>query len=434
MKERVFRDLDALVPSFDGVATDWEDVLRRAGTDGSRHRLRPLPLRREWPPRRRTAVIAIAAALVIAIAAPAFGLHQVVIDWVEAEPAPERVQIRFDQLGVAAPLGMDPEVIPGSARKVIQRRIGGRLRTLWVAPTRKGGFCAEWTGLFSGCVANPGRLVARPARPGDLNAALLGVTWWPDEHGVLQQLGGHLHARATERLTVEFADGESAQIDVVWVSPPIDAGFYVYEVPQEHRRIGHQVTAIVATDAEGDVLARQVFELTPPEEIMRRHRLPDGQLADLPAKAIVERARRIIDFKAQNGGRVTLWVVPARDGGRCYVHNRFGGCTGHELDVPMAAGVLGGPTVLFSGPVRDDVALVELRYEDGAVERLRPVEGFVLHEIDPRHYERGHRLELVIARDARGRALHRHVSRTDHPGVYPCSEPVDIGRGVMACP
>ena len=54
--------------------------------------------------------------------------------------------------------------------------------------------------------------------------------------------------------------------------------------------------------------------------------------------------------------------------------------------------------VLLAGQVREDVATYELRYEDGAVERLHPVEGYILHEIPSSHYVRGHRLELVIAR------------------------------------
>lgn len=152
---------------------------------------------------------------------------------------------------------------------------------------------------------------------------------------------------------------------------------------------------------------------------------------------MAERARRVIDFRAENGTHVTLWVIPTRDGGRCYVYNRGSGCPPAEYrqEIPMAAGLAsGGRPVLFQGQVTDDVETVELRFEDGTVERLCPVEGFVLREIRSEHYERGHRLELALALGGDGEVLQRHPFRTDAPGVYPCEEPVDIGYGVRACP
>ncbi len=102
---------------------------------------------------------------------------------------------------------------------------------------------------------------------------------------------------------------------------------------------------------------------------------------------------------------------------------------------PLGAGVHGGSKhVLLAGLVRADVAIYELRYENGEVERVEPVESFVLHQITPRHYARGHRLELIRALDRNGAVLARQTIRTDAPGVYPCEKPVDIGHGVRACP
>ena len=50
------------------------------------------------------------------------------------------------------------------------------------------------------------------------------------------------------------------------------------------------VTAVVATDADGDVLARQVFRLTPPDEVRRPVRLPDGQLAHRRSRGLKNQA------------------------------------------------------------------------------------------------------------------------------------------------
>ena len=80
------------------------------------------------------------------------------------------------------------------------------------------------------------------------------------------------------------------------------------------------------------------------------------------------------------------------------------------------------------------VASVELRYEDGSSERIRPTDGFVLTEVRAAHYPRGHRLALAIAYDRDGRELQRQTFDTRSTGTYPCEKPVDIGKGVMSCP
>ncbi len=102
---------------------------------------------------------------------------------------------------------------------------------------------------------------------------------------------------------------------------------------------------------------------------------------------------------------------------------------------PLVAGIGGGERpVILSAQVTGDVAFLVLEYEDGTVERLEPVEGFVLREIASAHYSRGHRLVLVRALDPDGKELARQAFRPDSAGTYPCDEPVDIGRGVKACP
>jgi hypothetical protein len=402
---------------------DWLDVRRRA----RRMRVRGAAL---------LAAAVVAAALVTA---PALGLHRIVVDWFEAEPAPGRTQLQFLQLGVGAPPGMDPSVVPNSARKVTELEHDGKVGVLWVAPTKRGGFCVSWTAFFGGgCVSDRASLPTHVVRyRDDVKPILLGlsVSGDPTDGGIVQSFNGSLLEPKTERLVASYADGEEAEVPVVWVTPPIDAGFYAYWIPKEHRRPGRQVTALTALDEADRILARQTFQLTPPQEVERPVRLPDGQTAFLPRKAIVERARKLIDFEAETGTRVTLWVIPTTDGGRCHVFNRGYGCPppGSEAH-PLGAALLGGgEPVLIGGEVSPEVAVYELRYQDGNVERVRPVEGFVLHEIPVSHYPRGNRLELVRALDRDGKEVARHAV-FDGSGVYPCKKPVDIGHGVMACP
>jgi hypothetical protein len=419
--EHLGRRLRALAP--DAGEGDWRDVKRRA------RRGVYVPL----------LAAAAAVAVAVGVAAPALGLHRTVLDWFSAEPAPERVQLEFARLGVGAPPGMAPGVIPNSARKVMEVRQDDKEHVLWVAPTAAGGFCYRWTGLFGGCRSErmPPPVRPRPRPTSDVEPFLLGVTWTSGGDGIATNIGGNVIAQKAERLVVDYADGAQTDVPVVWVSPPIDAGFFLFFVPEAHRVRGAQVTALTAVDADGEVVARQTFRLVRPEDVERPVELPDGNMVSLPPRADVERARKLFDFDAEDGTRVWLWVVPTKDGGRCWAFNRGGGCppASYEQEIPMAAGLASGASpVLFNGQVTDEVVAVELRYEDGAVERLQPVEGFVLHEIGSAHYERGHRLETALALSADGEVLIRQPFRTDSPGVYPCEQPVDIGHGVRSCP
>lgn len=404
--------------TFPADGADWDDVVRRARRAG----------------RKRIVGVAAVALAAVAVATPALGLQRVVIEWFEAEPAPERVQLDFAQLGVGAPEGMDPGVVPGSARRVTAIHHEGKTHVLWVAPTQAGGFCFSWTGLHGGCVKDRVE-PAVPVRSGDLHPFLLGASSSPDEKGIVQWVSGHLLATAAERLVAEYADGARAEIPLFWVSPPIDAGFYLYSIPPAHRSLGSHVTALVAEGPDGAVLARQTFRLTPRGERPVLRRLPDGTVVRLQERAIVEQARRLIDFRAANGSRQTLWVMPASDGGTCVASKRWSGCFPKDVaPPPLATALAGGETVLLQGRVGSEVAVIEVRYEDGNVERIEPVEGFVLHEIPPRHYAPGHRLELEIAYDRDGNELARKTWRPNSPGLYPCDEPVDQGYGVKMCP
>jgi hypothetical protein len=426
--------------------TDVEQVLRGAGAgfqpnDETSQRARTralaaLPKPTAGRRRSRTLVFALAAAVVaLIVGGAAFAVERVVVPWFDAEPAPERVQLSFARLDVGATPDMESGVLAGAARRVTAVEIAGRWRVLWVAPTKAGGFCETWTNLFAGCTRD--REPPRRLREGrDVHTFELGVTQSQNARGIVTMISGRLLATETERLELRYADGETTELRVVWVSPPIDAGFYLYEVPESHRRVGHQVSELVALDGGGDVIARQTFPLPPASEVEHPVRLPDGELVSLPEKAIVSRARKVIERTAWDRTRLWLWVMPTRDGGECFVSNRMGGCPprDYELEIPMAAGIAGGDLVLFEGQVRSEVALVELHYEDGVVERLRPVEGFILHDIPKRQYERGHRLALAVALGDGGTVLDRDRYRPDSPGVYPCAQPVDIGHGVKACP
>jgi hypothetical protein len=232
---------------------------------------------------------------------------------------------------------------------------------------------------------------------------------------------------------LDFADGHHVRLR------PDRDGFLLYRVAAPASSRSGQPWSYTVDAAGGKRLLHSDLSLpslTPAATERRLVRLPDGQSGFLPRNAIVPKARRLIDFRAEEGTRVTLWIIPTRDGGRCYVFDRGDGCAPPGSHAPpLGAGIHGGESpVLLAGQVREDVATYELRYEDGAVERLHPVEGFILHEIPSSHYARGHRLEFVIARASDGHVITQQAIDARAAGVYPCEKPVDIGRGVKACP
>jgi hypothetical protein len=399
---------------------EWRQISRRA--------------RRVSP---RAAMLIVGVVAVIALSAPALGWHRTVINWLDADGAPRKVQLEFAQLGVGAPPGYELGIEHEQARTVTSVTHAGKTYVLSVAPTKGGGFCFWWKGSTTSCRQErtpPPDFRERSSR--DLHSFRLGATWMPDEQGVIQSAAGSLIGSDAEHLFAIYADGDRVEIPVTWVSEPIDAGFYFYFTPAEHLRAGKHMTALEAATSSGEIVGRQTVELTPANEILRSVRLPDGIDAMLPAKAIVSKAVKLIDFPASNGRRVTLWEMPSTDGGVCFATKRSSGCPPGPHEVPMdGPGLAGGSVpVLVETRTRADVAEVALRFEDGTEKRIRPIKGYVLTELPPRNYARGHRLVQVIALGADGVVLAKHPVNPASKGLYPCEHPVDRGYGVTMCP
>ena len=101
----------------------------------------------------------------------------------------------------------------------------------------------------------------------------------------------------------------------------------------------------------------------------------------------------------------------------------------------MADGLsIGGRRVLYWAQLKPVVAEVELSYQDGTVEHLKPIEGFILHEVGPSHYAPGHRLKTAVGLDAQAAVVASHPFTPNAHGTYPCEKPVARGYGVKSCP
>jgi hypothetical protein len=225
---------------------DWAGVRRRA---------RQLVARRRALRLGATALVGLAAVLAVT---PALGLQgRVERLFSSGKPAPQGVIEDFAQLNVAAPPGMAPGVIAGQAREVLEVPLStGESAVLRVAPTRAGGFCLD---LSTSGPAGAGGGGCDSRRSLQLNPGLSIPGPFSPDGRVLQPpvvLDGDTLSRGAATVEIRFEDGEVASAPVTWVSAPLDAGFFVYEVPKNHWSTGHRPSALIVHDAGGRDLSR----------------------------------------------------------------------------------------------------------------------------------------------------------------------------------
>jgi hypothetical protein len=271
----LFRALNELVDECSDAHGDWEDVVRRANigvgptTAGAEVLEARWWWRRRWlTPRRLVLAVLVAVLLATLFATPAFGLLRNLVERIDlpftGKTAPLVVKRNFDDFfSVGAPPGMDPRAISSETRRVFLFHASGSEHVLYVAPTRGGGFCELFTDGFGGC--RPVRTPPTdypPPRPGEVNPFLLSLTVQTEgakpEHAIL--LGGDILAENAAHLTVEYEDGSSSRIPFVFVSKPIDAGFFFFEIPHGHVEPGTRASAVTVRGADGEVLAREPIE------------------------------------------------------------------------------------------------------------------------------------------------------------------------------
>ena len=258
----LFGAIGELVPPATGVFGDWDDVLRRAGIEtrlAAPVRL-AAPRRRRVTRRRVVVALLVVALLGALVATPAFGIRRFLFGLVgrtdvpfTGKTAPYEVKREFFDLSLGAPPGMAPQAIESQARRVGVFHVFGRAHVLYVAPTRRGGFCTMLTGAFGGC------RTTRSGRP-------LSLTWGgsvirlppaPQEPQHTTEVGGEVIASGARTIQVEYEDGSKDAIPFVYVSKPIDAGFFFYGSPRGHERPGTRVRAVSVLDRRGRVIDRE---------------------------------------------------------------------------------------------------------------------------------------------------------------------------------
>jgi hypothetical protein len=380
--------------------SDWPDVRRRAG----------LARTRVW------LVLPLAAALAAILVGSALALYRDSIDFWSAPAAPDRIVVDFHQMRARATIGLGPNVIPGEARRVTFFEIDGKPRGLFVAPTDEGGFC--WRLHFIGSCGRTGR--DRPS---------FSAGWLESDHGGAAWINGDFLEPEVRTIELEYEDEARAPVPFVWVTAPIDAGFFSFDVPPEHLPVGHRAAVLRAFNEDGDEVARQKFPFSDP-------RWEDGR-DGLPRVADRTQKRTLFDFRDHRGTRWTLVVAPAPGERLCYAYNFGGGCLSPRFPATIDAMHLGGSNAYaVCCAVAEGVTKVVLRYQDDTRTELTPVAGFLLYVIPPEHYEPGHRLVQIAWLVAGGREVASRALQSDRTGVYPCAkdEEIDLGHGVTTCP
>lgn len=389
------------------LGPDWVDVVHRA--------------RRAGRARRALEFASLLALIVVGIAS-AYALGHPVIDFGSAKHAGVHEVDEFGSMQVAAPRGMAPGVLPHQTRRITVVRVDGKAHTLYVAPTRAGGFCYEWSGLGGGCRANRHDKYASHIDPG----GLIG------RNGLIVLEGSFFQANG-DRLTMTFKDGATADVPFVFVSAPISAGFYLYRVPDSHRQAATRPTSLALFDKNGRLLDRERIQGSELPRQTAVH-LAGFPTIIVPHGGIWSKRALLFDERDPKGNRVYLFSMPKSGGGTCVTSNGEVGCLpGGPWRGPLIQ--LGFSTDRLCCDVAPSIARVEARFQDGVRVSLYPKRGFLIWPIPADHWALGHRLVALVGYDATGRLVaHGRIPKpVDQRGIYPCKKPKDLGYGVKQC-
>ena len=247
--------LDDLVPSFADEVPDWADVIRRS------------QVRRDWRRHpRRTVALAVALVLVVVLATPAFGVQGYVLQLLgrknvsfgSSPPAPNVVKKEFLDMPIGAPQQWNTPLQAAKTRVVATFSIAGHPRKLFVAPTRSGGYCYLFEEAFGGCRQT--RADRRIGAQGQFGVTFNGPP--PKQHlneSIVTRVGGDLTAPTAAKITARYADGTTTDIPFVWVSAPIAAGFFSFDIPTDHWNTQHRLLSLTLYGTRGKQLGRQTF-------------------------------------------------------------------------------------------------------------------------------------------------------------------------------
>lgn len=429
----------ALAP--EPMRDDWLDVHRRA------HALR----------KRRLAAYALAAAFAVVLVGCTAVFGPRIVSFADSDPSPPHVVDWLSVVEVSSSYS-DP-AFPGfdarETRRIVDRAFAGGSIEIDLTPLTGGGYCVTYRrtsettdGDTTDCIT-PQRRGAEPlvVMEPDGRAGTGGGRLGKREGGAVSLLGW-VHEADAERLVLRYGDGDTSGIALTRVTEPIDASFFLFDVPNAHEQYPRRAVELIAIGADGAVVARMPIVYDDPDEwTFPRYGREGKEHHGFPPAADESRERKLV-FP---GTRARIWVAPAKGGVTCFIfHDREfdGSGTDHCLrddesrrryaldEDSFWPGPGAGPAhaVLLWGIVEPDVRRIELRFQDRTSDATVPQAGFVLYAIPERHHPPGTRLVAATLLDANGRILRRITFDPAMRDLYPCTDPVDPGLGPPVCP
>lgn len=265
--------LELLTPAFDSDG-DWESIMLRATSEidapvDTQLTVRRRSSRMRWRQHPRLiAAVALLLVLVAVLATPAFGVQRLVLDlfgrknvsFQKSNPAPNEIKKQFEDLAIGAPTRWAPEAIAREARTAGTVLVSGHRRAIWVVPTRRGGYCYSIEHSIGGCrQTTADRDVGKRGQ--------FGVSFMEKDSAsllpLLTRIAGDITTPKAARITVHYADGTSTDVPFIWVSKPIAAGFFSFDIPVAHWNTRGRVVSVALEDSRGRLLAVQTFSAPP---------------------------------------------------------------------------------------------------------------------------------------------------------------------------
>jgi hypothetical protein len=378
----------ATVPALDDA--DWLDVRRRARAI-------------EAPRRRNRRLFAIAAVLVLLTALvvnPALGIGERLLDFVEGDPAPERVrkaflaheptELRVGHRVFTRPKAPPPNLADAHLAVALDSSVGPVY--LWVAD---GGAC-----MLLEIEAVPDLPDGRPTagggcgsvptaeRPIDAGAGATRV-----DEAYFNYIRGRVRSNIS-RLEATLSDGREVELRLV-------EGFFLAELPAS--TLAEKVAGCEAPP-EPPLLTRAREQTRDPAStpcfvgaveyrgfdtngrLVERFRVPTLPPSSTPTSPF----REAISIRLFSGREARIEYARAEGNQLCW-RVRWGQQTSgscgpvDERRLPVGLMFSGGgkkQTVLLQGPVGSDIKRVDLVWDDGTTERLPIGSGFVLKQID----------------------------------------------------
>jgi hypothetical protein len=238
------------------------------------------------------------AVLIALLATPAFGVQALVLELLgrknvsfsSSRGAPNEVKKMFEDLSRVAVFA--PGALPGRARDAGTVVVAGHRRHLYVLPTKQGGYCFVIEQAIGSCRS-------RAQRANGFSVGFMGQPPAP-----VQRVDGDVAMPSAASITVHYADGSTAEVPFIWVSAPIAAGFFSYDIPATHQTADAKAVSVTIEASDGQQLAIQT--LTPPFRTHPAQRRPHRLHFHPPSLEVTVTPTPPLHEATSNGYRIVV--------------------------------------------------------------------------------------------------------------------------------